>query len=135
MTESMTGFSNVPFRILRLGNGPDTVQDFGRPAFANTIHVPGGNTNETFLLGRGVPVVTWQIELANATNYNLLDDAVQTTATLRVPHGISAADHTEAVYFGTTYDEIASVTLLSLSSPVMRIDGTIRCDATFQGDW
>ena len=132
---SLTGFNEIPFRILRLGMGADVVNDFEREAQQATRHVPGSNTTITQLLGLGAPRVSWMIECPTLDDCADLEAAQQTTAVLRIPHGLTTATHTEVTLFGRVYDEIADVLLVSVRGKVTRNDGTVRCEATFQGGW
>ena len=135
MATSMTGFADVPFRVLRSGSGSVIVSDFVRDSFTGTRHIPGSDTNDTFLMGRGPATVTWRIESPTLEDHQDLDALVQTTGTLRIPHGVTTAPHTESVFYGDVYDEIATVTLLTLGNLEIRNDGTVHADATFLGSW
>lgn len=132
---SMTGFNEIPFRILRLGQGADIINDFERESQYVNRHIPGSNTTVTQLLGLGVPGVAWRIECPTIDDCADLEAAQQTTATLRIPHGLTTVAHTEVTLFGSVYDEIADVLLVSVRGKVTRNDGTVQCDVVFQGDW
>lgn len=135
MASSMSGFGDVAFRVMANGNGPGIVNDWVRASYVTTRHVPGSNATETFTMGRDAPQVTYRIEAPSFEEYQALDALVQTTATLRIPHGVTLATHTEVVYYGDVYDEMASVLLVDLANIEIRRDGTVRADATFQGSW
>ena len=131
----MSGFGDTAFRVMANGNGPGIINDWVRASYVSSRHVPGSDTTETFTLGRAAPMVTYRIEAPSFAEFQALDALVQTTATLRIPNGVTMATHTESVYYGDVYDEMASVLLTDLANIEIRRDGTVRADATFQGSW
>lgn len=125
----MSGFGAAEFQIVHEGEWlPIWEQD----AFDNTIHVPGGNENETFLLGLGPLVVTYTLECDDQDAYATLAGLMQTTGTLRIPQTIAENIGSETAYFGTTYTEYSNVTLKALRNGRIALDQSIQVEATFQ---
>lgn len=88
-----------------------------QPAYANTIHVPGGNVNVTFLMGLGPLQVTYTVEFDTPTDYEDMCALQQTIGTLRIPQTVAEPFGFEVDLSGSIYTEYSDVTLMSLSAP------------------
>lgn len=135
MAVSLTQFAGVPFRVLRLGQGSAVINSWQQESVYAEEHIPGANDSDLFLLGLGPKMVTWRIETPTLDDYRALETLQQTAGVLRVPTGTSTELATEVDYFGDIYDEIADVTLLSVSNPVIyrgRNGPRVQADAQFR---
>lgn len=108
-----------------------------QPAYSNTIHVPGGNVNVTFLMGLGPLSVTYTVECDTPDDYDDLVALQQTSGTLRIPQTVAEPFGTEVDLSGTIYTEFSDVTLMSISAPQISLPTVsgrpiIQCSATFQ---
>lgn len=134
MAVSMTSFANVPFRVLRLGQGAAVINSWQQESVYAEEHVPGSNSTDLFLLGLGPKTATWRIESPSIDDYRDLEALQQTSGTLVLRTGTSTETATEVDYFGTIYDHISDVTLLRLSNPVIYrgLNGArVQADAEF----
>lgn len=114
MAGSQTRFADIPLRVLSPGRGAQIADGWSRASHVASEHVPGSNRTITFVLGSGPYEAEWRIECL-ADDYAALAEAVQTTATLVLPHGTQNAPGTVVDEFGDLYDHIAGVTLLGVS--------------------
>ena len=129
MASPMSGFGAAEFQIVHEGEWlPIWEQD----SYTATRHIPGGNANETFLLGLGPLVVTYTIECDDQDDYAVLAELVQTSGTLRIPQTVAENIGAEVDYSGVIYTEYSDVTLMALQRPMIAMDQSIQCEATFQ---
>jgi hypothetical protein len=129
---SQTRFGTIRFRVLRDGAGAAVAPGWERASHIAEEHVPGSDRTITFLLGRGPRDVTWRVECPSIAEQQALEDAIQTTATLVLPHGTQNAPATVHDYFGDLYDHIDGVVLLDVTNVVVHREGTVRADARFR---
>lgn len=125
----MSGFGAAEFQIVHEG---EWLPIWDQRSYTNTIHVPGGNDNETFLMGLSELTVTYTLECDDAAAYATLAGLVQTSGTLRIPQTVAENIGSEVDYFGTIYTEYANVTLIGLSQPRIALDRSVQVEGTFQ---
>lgn len=131
MIRSMAAFGLAEIRILWDG-GLANMPGWEQQSYTNSVHIPGSNITETFLLGVGDLTRTFTVECETPQHYRNLQALVQAEATLRVPAAMNELAAREVDYFGQLYAEIDDVVLLGLSAVSVWADGSVSCAATFQ---
>jgi hypothetical protein len=127
----LTGFGDQKFGIL-WGSDGSGMPGWSQESFSSTVHVPGGDINETFLLGSGPLRVTYRLVMDTISDYRALVAMKQTQDVLTLYTTMCEIAGREVVLFGATYTELDAVTLLDVGGVTVRVDGQVECDATFQ---
>jgi hypothetical protein len=127
----LTGFGPLKFGVL-WGSDGSGMPGWSQESFTSTVHIPGSDRNETFLLGSGPLTITYRLVLASVADYRELVSMKQTQDMLTLYTSMCELGGREVVHFGTTYTELDAVTLLDVGGVTVRVDGEVECDATFQ---
>jgi hypothetical protein len=134
MAAPQTRFGTIPLRILRGSTGAQIGAGWSRKSNTAEQPVPGSDRTITFLLGRGPRDVTWRVECL-ADDYLDLEAAIQSDATLVVPHGTQNAPAIVRNEFGDLYDHLDGVLLMGLSNETVHRTNrgqTVQADAWFR---
>lgn len=125
------GFGDVKFHILWTGS-VNGMQGWEQEGFGSTRHVPGSNTNVSFLTGMGPLTITYRLFFETLAEHQSFMVFLQTTDTLTVFGKGSELVGREVVWFGEVYKEYDDVLLTYVGNATVSPDGTVECDATFQ---
>jgi len=130
MNWPIAAFGDVGFWIVQEDDQlmlPDWQQESRTAEYA----VPGSDRVVVQTLGRGRYRTTYQIELEDDAALRALRALVQSTATLRLPHGSSTLLANEVLYMGKVYDELTSVLLERIDDVRMHsVQRWVRCTIT-----
>ncbi|MBA2707161.1 MAG: hypothetical protein H0U59_05090 [Gemmatimonadaceae bacterium] len=129
----LCGFGDVKFGVL-WGGDPYGMPGWAQESYANTVHIPGGNVNETFLMGLSPLTITYDLVLDTKDDYRALAALQQASGTLTVYTAMCELAGREVVLFGQAYTELDNTLLIGLSRQMVRVDGAVECSATFQLD-
>lgn len=134
LEQTASGFGAIVFGVLTSGNDV-RLDGWQQENATNTRHIPGGNRNITFQMGRGPMMLTLRVELGSRTDYAALQALVGTQAVLQVPQRVSELVQTtdgavtDITYWGTVYQRITEVILQDCSG-LMVEPGTGRLETT-----
>ena len=136
LEQTASGFGGVVFGVL---NDGDDIRLAGweQENITNTRHMPGGNRNVTFQMGRGPMTLVLRVELGDRAAHTALQALVGTEDVLQVPRNVSELDQTtdgavtDIVYWGVIYQRIIDV-ILQQCSGLMVEPGTGRLEATLE---
>lgn len=87
----MSSYAGVTFKT-RMGSS-GIVPEFSSEESPVVTHIPGSNTDDVQFGGRGNLRVTWQITVANLTNYNTLQSAQGATLRTLVKYDGSSVNN------------------------------------------
>ena len=136
LTQTASGFGGVTFGVLNSGDDI-RLQGWEQENITSTRHIPGGNRNVTFQMGRGPMTLTLLIELGSRADHAALQALVGAEDVLQIPQRVSELAQTtdgavtDVLYWGTVYQRITAVILQSCSGLVVAPD-TGRLEATVQ---
>lgn len=135
--QTASSFGGVIFGIrndgddIRLGG-------WSQENITNTRHVPGGNRNITFQMGRGPMTLTLRVELGSREDHAALQLLVGEEDTLQIPQRVSELvqttetdEVTDIEYWGITYQRITDVILQQCSGLLVE-PGTGRLEAVLE---
>ncbi len=129
----LTGFDDVPFRIMRGGQAGEYRDWIIKPVVQIT-HIPGTNRTYTEHLGYEPARATWTLRFCCVEGFNALLARYMTVGTLTVLHGYqSLRGSAEPQHIlGRDYEMLDNVFLLDIGDTPHFVGGAVEAEATFQ---